>query len=90
VAEEIIGFIVGCMNENSDTSTDTADPPAVHPTQVYLTKTQIAQHLGVCTRTINNLMNRGLPHVRLGGRLIRFRLADVEKHFEEIDFVGAK
>jgi excisionase family DNA binding protein len=38
----------------------------------YETKRQLAARLGVSTRTIDNLMTRGLPYLALTGKLRRF------------------
>lgn len=44
-----------------------------------LTKAQLSQRLGVCERTVENWMrDRGLPTVRYGPRMVRFRLSEVE------------
>jgi excisionase family DNA binding protein len=45
-----------------------------------LTKAELARHLQVCPRTVDYLMaRRKIPFIRLSGRLVRFRLADVER-----------
>jgi excisionase family DNA binding protein len=42
----------------------------------YETKRQLAARLGVSVRTIDNLLARGMPHVKLTRKLTRFpRLA---------------
>lgn len=38
----------------------------------YEDKSQLAQRLGVSTRTINAMMNRGLPYLKLTAKLTRF------------------
>jgi excisionase family DNA binding protein len=38
----------------------------------YESKKQLAARLGVSTRTIDNLMTRGLPYLALTGKLRRF------------------
>jgi excisionase family DNA binding protein len=38
----------------------------------YESKLQLAARLGVSTRTIDNLMTRGLPYLALTGKLRRF------------------
>jgi excisionase family DNA binding protein len=38
----------------------------------YESKQQLAARLGVSTRTIDNLMTRGLPYLALTGKLRRF------------------
>ena len=47
-------------------------------TPEYETKEQLAQRLGISGRTVNNLMRRGLPYIRLGGKLLRFPKAIVD------------
>jgi excisionase family DNA binding protein len=45
-----------------------------------LTKAELARHLQVCPRTVDYLMaRRKIPFIKLGGRLVRFRLGDVER-----------
>ena len=45
----------------------------------FLTKTQVAELIGVSTRTIDNLMRRGqLPYLKLSERLVRFPRADLK------------
>jgi excisionase family DNA binding protein len=38
----------------------------------YETKRQLAARLGVSVRTIDNLLARGMPHVKLTRKLTRF------------------
>ena len=45
----------------------------------FLTKTQVAELIGVSTRTIDNLMRRGqLPYLKLSERLVRFPRTDLK------------
>ena len=45
----------------------------------YLTKAQVAQVLGVSTRTVDNLMRRRqIPYLKLSARLVRFPRSEVE------------
>lgn len=45
-----------------------------------LTKAELAKHLQVCPRTVDYLMaRRKIPFIKLGGRIVRFRLTDVER-----------
>jgi excisionase family DNA binding protein len=44
----------------------------------YIDKAALAQRLGLSRRTIDNWMQRGLPHLKLGTRRVRFDLRDVE------------
>lgn len=43
------------------------------------TKRQLAAFLQQTTRTVEKMMARGLPYIRLSARATRFRLADVQK-----------
>lgn len=46
---------------------------------MLMTATQIAKHMGVCTRTIYRMKDRGeIPYYQIGNR-IRFKLSDVEE-----------
>lgn len=40
-------------------------------------KQDVANMLGICRRSVDNLMARGLPHLKLGVRKVRFDLAEV-------------
>ena len=45
----------------------------------FLTKAQVAELIGVSTRTIDNLMRRGqLPYLKLSERLVRFPRTDLK------------
>ena len=44
----------------------------------YENKKQLAARLGVSVRTIDNLLVRGLPHVKLTRKLTRFPRAAVD------------
>jgi excisionase family DNA binding protein len=48
----------------------------------YLNATELAAHLGVCTRTISRMVREGCPSHSFGRRLRRFRLAEVEDWLE--------
>jgi excisionase family DNA binding protein len=46
----------------------------------WVKKTDIAKHLKVSLRTINNWMKKGLiPYVRLGGGRVFFKLSEVDE-----------
>jgi excisionase family DNA binding protein len=45
----------------------------------YLSKRQLAVYLGVTERSIVNFMKRGLPHYRIGNKLLRFNRQDAEQ-----------
>ena len=62
----------------NDNDTNTREQNRSTPTAAHLTRRQLASHLGVSTRTIDNLMTRGLPYLKLTGKLVRFPRAEVE------------
>jgi excisionase family DNA binding protein len=49
----------------------------------YENKRQLAVRLGVSVRTIDNLLARGLPHLKLTRKLIRFPRAAVDEWLAE-------
>jgi excisionase family DNA binding protein len=59
------------MSEETTLKDGAARPEASAPPD-YETKRQLAARLGVSTRTIDNLMVRGLPYLALTGKLRRF------------------
>jgi len=48
------------------------------PAREYENKRQLAARLGVSVRTIDNLLVRGLPHLKLTRKLTRFPRAAVD------------
>lgn len=53
------------------------------PAPEYETKKQLAARLGVSVRTIDNLLLRGLPHVKLTRKLTRFPRVPVNEWLAE-------
>ena len=49
----------------------------------YENKRQLAVRLGVSVRTIDNLLVRGLPHLKLTRKLVRFPRAAVDEWLAE-------
>jgi excisionase family DNA binding protein len=49
----------------------------------YENKRQLAARLGVSVRTIDNLMVRGLPHIKLTRKLTRFPRGPVDEWLAE-------
>ncbi len=45
----------------------------------FMTVAEFAQWLGVCERTVRNMLKVGLPHVRPSPRVVRIRVAPAEK-----------
>ena len=56
-------------------------PGTVGPDR-YLSRVELAQHLGVCTKTIDRMVREGCPSHTFGRRLRRFRLREVEDWLE--------
>ena len=49
----------------------------------WLTKKQVADRLGCCTKTVERLMRTGdLPYYRPSPHIIRFDARDIEAHLE--------
>jgi excisionase family DNA binding protein len=59
------------MSEETTMLASAARSEASAPPE-YETKQQLAARLGVSTRTVDNLMTRGLPYLALTGKLRRF------------------
>lgn len=53
------------------------------PVRDYENKRQLAARLGVSVRTIDNLLTRGLPHIKLTRKLTRFPRAAVDQWLAE-------
>ena len=53
------------------------------PQREYEDKRQLAARLGVSVRTIDNLLARGLPHVKLTRKLTRFPRVAVNEWLAE-------
>jgi len=54
------------------------------PTGVFFTKPEMAQLLKVSLRTLCEMMDRGeLPYLKIGGKIVRFRLEDVQRRLTE-------
>ena len=49
------------------------------PARDYESKKQLAERLGVSVRTIDNLLPRGLPHLKLTRKLTRFPRVAVDE-----------
>lgn len=45
----------------------------------YESKAELARRMGVSGRTIDNLRERGLPYLKLTGKLVRFPRAAVDQ-----------
>jgi len=57
--------------------------------RAYIDKSELARLLGVCRRTIDNLMKRRrLPFYKITRKLVRFRRDDVEKYLRQECRIG--
>jgi excisionase family DNA binding protein len=63
---------------DGQSTTERAASPEHKTAPEYETKQELAARLGVSTRTIDNLMTRGLPYLALTGKLRRFPRATVD------------
>lgn len=66
------------MNEQTS-SPSVAQPPI----RDYENKKQFAERLGVSLRTVDNLLAKGLPHVKLTRKLIRIPRAAADEWMAE-------
>lgn len=48
----------------------------------FVTRVQLAEHLGVSMKTIERWEKRGLPHHRWGPRIIRYRVSEAKLWLE--------
>ncbi len=74
-------LILRVMNDNSNPQPDLGAGQATQPD--YENKKQLAARLGVSVRTIDNLLTRGLPHLKLTSKLIRSPRAAVDEWLAE-------
>ncbi len=66
------------IDDGQSTTQRTARPEAGSGAE-FENKRELAARLGVSTRTIDNLLTRGLPHVKLTRKLTRFPRAAVDE-----------
>ena len=64
---------------NAHIDTGTCQPPV----REYDDKRQLAARINVSVRTIDNLMTRGLPHIKLTRKLTRFPRIAVDEWLAE-------
>jgi predicted DNA-binding transcriptional regulator AlpA len=48
-----------------------------------VTKKETAAHIRMTSRTVENLMLKGLPHYKLGPRRTRFKLSEIDAWLTE-------
>jgi excisionase family DNA binding protein len=68
-------------NNNVPTALTQNDEPLL--VRQYENKHQLAARIGVSVRTIDNLLKRGLPYIRLTRKLIRFPRVAVDQWLTE-------
>lgn len=67
------------MSTNQSSEADAGQPREPE----YENKRQLAARLGVSVRTIDNLLKRGLPHLKLTRKLTRFPRVAVNEWLAE-------
>lgn len=50
---------------------------------MFLKKKEVAERFGISISSVNNYMRQGMPYYRIGSKLVRFDLEDVEKWLKE-------
>ena len=48
----------------------------------YLSKIDVQEYTGASARTINYWMKAGLPHFRIGPKMLRFKRGDLDRWLE--------
>jgi excisionase family DNA binding protein len=56
----------------------------------FVKKEQVAEWLGVTTRTVDDYMRRGLLVYYKMGRTVRFKLEDVDEHLKNTCRIGGR
>jgi len=50
----------------------------------YLSKKELCEYLGISARTSEDwVKSRGLPHFRIGGKILRFKRSQVDEWLEQ-------
>lgn len=50
---------------------------------MFLKKKEVAERFGISVSSVNNYMRQGMPYYKIGIKLVRFDLEDVEKWLKE-------
>jgi excisionase family DNA binding protein len=50
---------------------------------MFLKKKEIAERFGISVSSVNNYMRQGMPYYKIGSKLVRFDIKDVEKWLRE-------
>jgi excisionase family DNA binding protein len=78
--EDLKSLIIQCMEEHSKQKQVIENTPQEKP----MSRTEIAEYLGVSKVTVTDWMKKGLPHRRMNGRVyfIREEVMDAMKTFK--------
>ena len=50
---------------------------------MFLKKKEVAERYGISVSSVNNYMRQGMPYYKIGSKLVRFDIKDVEKWLRE-------
>jgi excisionase family DNA binding protein len=50
---------------------------------MFLKKKEVAERFGISVSSVNNYMRQGMPYYKIGSKLVRFDIKDVEKWLRE-------
>jgi excisionase family DNA binding protein len=50
---------------------------------MFLKKKEVADRFGISVSSVNNYMRQGMPYYKIGSKLVRFDIKDVEKWLRE-------
>lgn len=50
---------------------------------MILKKKEVAERFGISVSSVNNYMRQGMPYYKIGSKLVRFDIKDVEKWLRE-------
>ena len=50
---------------------------------MFLKKKEVAERFGISVSSVNNYMRQGMPYCKIGSKLVRFDIKDVEKWLRE-------
>jgi predicted DNA-binding transcriptional regulator AlpA len=50
---------------------------------MFLKKKEVAERFGISVSSVNNYMRQGMPYYKIGSKLVRFDIKDIEKWLRE-------
>ena len=50
---------------------------------MFLKKKEVAERFGISVSSVNNYKRQGMPYYKIGSKLVRFDIKDVEKWLRE-------